>query len=158
MKNTVLLLLISVFSLTTSFACSCIDIEQSLSKKVEQAYSQSDLIISGKVINIEIVNKGTITSSADPLIYKFEVIKFIKGELKTEIIEIASERSGASCGYTFQLGKSYLVYARKSNHFSAKTHNEFDFVTGLCTRNQSLKDVKRKEFRKLKRLNCRNKK
>ncbi len=158
MKKAFLLILILVLSITETFACSCIETNESLSKKVEIAFTESDLIISGKVIDVIIVNTGKIKSSADPIIYRFEITKTIKGKLEKEVIEIASEESGASCGYKFELGKSYLVYARKSTHFSSKTKNEFDFVTSLCDRNQKLNKVDKKELRKLKKLNCKKEK
>jgi len=154
MKKAFLLILIFIFSITKTFACSCIETNESLSKKVEKAFNQSDLIISGKVIEVVIVNKAKMKSSADPIIYKFEIIKTVKGKTEKEIIEIASEIGGASCGYKFELGKSYLVYARKSTHFAEMTKNEFDFVTSLCDRNQKLNNVDKKELRKLKNLNC----
>lgn len=158
MKKTFSLILILIFSITETFACSCIETNESLSKKVEKAFTQSDLIISGKVVEIIIVNKTRMKSSADPVIYKFEITKTIKGKVEREVIDIASEISGASCGYKFELGKSYLVYARKSTHFSSKTKNEFDFVTSLCDRNQKLNKVDKKELRKLKKLNCKKEK
>jgi hypothetical protein len=158
MKKTFLLVLILLFSITKSFACSCAETNESLSKKVEKAFTKSDLIISGKVIDVKIVNKARIISSADPIIYKFEITKIIKGKLNKQVVEIASEERGARCGYKFELGKSYLVYGRKSTHFSSQTNNEFDFVTSLCDRNQKLEIVDKKEFRKLKKLNCKKEK
>ncbi len=145
------LILIFLLSFTKSFACSCVEIDESLSKKVERAFNQSDLIISGKVVDIIVVNNSKIKSSADPIIYKFEILKKFKGKIEKQFIEIASEASRASCGYSFELGKSYLVYARKSTHFVKMTKNKFDFVTGLCSRNQELSGVRKKELRKLKR-------
>jgi hypothetical protein len=158
MKKIFLLILIFTFSIAKSFACSCIETNESLSEKVQIAFHQADLIISGKVVEIIIVNKARIRSSADPIIYKFEIAKTIKGKIQKEIIEIASETSEASCGYKFELGKSYLVYALKSSHFGELTKNEFDYVTSLCNRNQKLKKVNKKELRKLKNLNCKKKK
>lgn len=158
MKKLFLLIFLFVFSITKTFACSCVETNGSLTEKVRKAFTESDLIISGKVIDIKIVNTGKIKSSADPAVYKFEITKTIKGKLEKKVIEIASAESGTSCGYKFELGESYLVYARKSTHFSSKTKNEFDFVTGLCDRNQKLNKVKKKELRKLKKLNCKKNK
>ncbi len=158
MKRTFLLILILVFSITETFACSCIETNESLSKKVEKAFTQADFIISGKVVEINILNKARMKSSADPIIYKFEITKVIKGKIEKEIIEIASQTSGASCGYKFELGQSYLVYARKSSQFAEMTKNEFDFVTSLCTRNQKLNKVHKKELRNLIKLNCKKEK
>jgi hypothetical protein len=154
MKKTFLLILILFLSISESFACTCGSRNESFSKQIKRAFTEADLIISGKVIEIEIVNKARLKSSADPIIYKFEITKTIKGKIEKEIIEIVSKTSGASCGYKFELGKTYLVYARKSNYFSSKTKNKFDFITGLCDRNQILKNFDKKELRKLDKLNC----
>lgn len=74
---------------------------ESLSRKIKQAFTQSDLIISRKVVEIKIVNKVRIQSSAAPIIYKFEISEITK----TKFIEITSKASGASCGYKFELVK-----------------------------------------------------
>jgi hypothetical protein len=152
MKKTFLLILILFLSISESFACSCIRTNESLSVKVEKAFTQADLIIKGTVIGMKKFNDGKYKFSGNPIIYEFEITKTIKGKTEKVIIEIASAESGASCGYNFEMGKSYLVYARKSNEFSFKTKNESDFVTSLCDRNQNLKKVDKKEFRKLKKL------
>ena len=156
MKKTFLLILIFLFSISKTFACICTETNITLSKKVEKAFKESDLIISGKVIDLLIVNTEKYRSSNDPIIYKFEITKTIKGKLEKEVIEIVSEASESRCGYEFILGKSYLVYARKSTRFSSKTNNEFDFVTSLCDRNQNLKNVEKKELRKLEKLNSKD--
>jgi len=158
MKKTLLLSLVLLLSATKTFACSCIETNESISKKITKEFDQSDLIITGKVIDIKIVNKEKQKSSFDPIIYKFEVLKNIKGALKTKVIDIVSVESGASCGYKFELGKSYLVYSKKSVYYSSKTKNEYDFATGLCKRNQKLKNVSKKEFRKLEKLSAKKKK
>lgn len=132
--------------------------DMSFSKKVERAFTQSDLIISGKVIDI---NKGEVENKkpfASPVIYKFEIFKKFKGNFEREVVEIISEESGSMCGYKFELGKYYIVYARNINYYSTITNNEYDFVTSICTRNQILKNVKKKEVRKLKKLNHKVKK
>ncbi|MHB0756998.1 hypothetical protein [Polaribacter sp. M15] len=152
MKKTFLLILILFLSISESYACSCVRTNESLSVKVEKAFTQANLIISGTVVGIKKFNEGKYVFSGNPVIYEFEITKIIKGKVKKEIIEIASAESGASCGYNFSIGKSYLVYARKSNQYSSKTKNEFDFVTSLCDRNQELKKVNKKEFQKLEKL------
>jgi Tissue inhibitor of metalloproteinase len=152
MKKAYLIIFIFSLAITKTFACSCIGTNESLSKKVQKSFNQSDLILIGKVIDKELIFNEEYQSSADPVIYKFEVTKIIKGKLKKEIIEIASERSEISCGYEFEIGKSYLVYALRSSHFSSITKNEFDLVTSLCSRNQKLSKVKKEELRKLKKL------
>ena len=155
MKKTILLILI-IFTVSETFACVCGGTKEPLNKQVKRVFNQSDLIFTGKVIEIKKLNKKRVKSSADPIIYKFEIIKIIKGKIEKRIVEVASEMSGISCGYEFKLGKTYLVYSLKPKRFSNTTKNEFDFATGLCSRNQFLSKVKRKELRKLKRLKRQN--
>ena len=152
MKKIYLLILIFTFSCTKTFACSCIETNESLSQKVEKAFIEADLIITGAVIGIKKFNERKFTYSGNPTIYEFEITKTIRGKVKKEIIEIVSAESDASCGYSFEIGKSYLVYTRKSNEFSSKTKNEFDYITSLCDRNQKIKKVNKKEFEKLEKL------
>ncbi|WAC02237.1 hypothetical protein N7U66_00135 [Lacinutrix neustonica] len=152
MKKIVLIIFILLFSITQSFACSCADSDTSLYKKIQNAFNESDLILTGKVIAKELKSNGTHQNSGDPIIYTIEIISVIKGIKKSEVIQIASEMSESNCGYPFEIGKAYLVYATSSTHFSSKTGNDFNFVTSLCYRNQKLSIVKGKEFRILKRL------
>jgi hypothetical protein len=59
MKKAILLILISFFSITEIYSCTCIDrTKEFISKKVKRAFNQADLIVSGKVIEIKIVNKA----------------------------------------------------------------------------------------------------
>ena len=154
MKKIAQILLLVLILIPTSkvLACTCIGTNESLSKKVNKAYVESDLIFTGKVISKEIKTNGKYQSSADPVIYKFEIIKKIKGEISVSVIEVVSERDEQSCGYMFEVGKSYLVYSAESTHFTSTTKTKSDFVTGLCRRNQKLNKTRKRELRKLNRL------
>ena len=139
MKKTLLLILIVFLSVSESYTCTCGRNIESLFKQIKRDFQQSDLIFTGKVVEVITINKNEWKSSADPIIYKFEVSEIIKGKIQSKIIEVASEMSGASCGYQFKLGRNYLVYSLKSKRFSKMTKNEFDFATGLCSGNKILK-------------------
>ncbi|MBD3162405.1 MAG: hypothetical protein GF346_08670, partial [Candidatus Eisenbacteria bacterium] len=88
----------------------------------------------------DIVFEGTVTgrndpradnrrvSTGDPIDYAFHVAETWKGVLN-DTIAVRTARSGASCGYEFEVGGSYLVYARKDS---------LRFRTGLCTRTKPL--------------------
>jgi len=152
MKRIILILLLLFVSTATSLACTCIGMKESIRKKIETAYSRSDIIFTGKILSKETKTHEEYTSSADPVIYKIEIINLIKGKFQKGTIEVVSERSGASCGYLFELGKSYLIYSTKSTHFSELTKNQSDYYTGLCNRNKELRKTRKKELRILKRL------
>lgn len=94
-----------VFNIAFVFACSCI---QPTSPK--EALKQSTAVFVGEVIDID-VSSGIVISSADLVKVIFEVSKIWKGpDYKTLILTTA--RDGVSCGYSFEQGKEYIVYAR----------------------------------------------
>lgn len=150
MRNLLFTIALLLISITNICACSCSDTDQLLAKKVKEAFLNADMIFTGKVIDTKEIN--TILpykSSSDPIVYTFEVIKKIKGKTKKTVLKILSPNSGASCGYSFQLGESYLVYSSASDYFTKQTGIKTSFVTSLCRRNQELQSVHRKELKKL---------
>ena len=90
-----------------SFACSCEASLESKKKQVQKAFTNSGAIFSGEVIEV-------YESSADKnsLLVKFKVAKLWKGELKREII-ITTNKESSMCGYGFEVGEKYLVYAKR---------------------------------------------
>lgn len=76
----------------------------------------------GRAASAEVVFQGTVMAepepeSVDPLSnyvysyrYQLRVDRYFKGRMGRDL-EIISEESGAGCGYPFQSGRSYLVYA-----------------------------------------------
>ena len=131
------LVLIILFSVQAVFssACSCI-----VPAPSKESLGQSAAVFLGKVQNIE-DTKGLFElgqSSIDPIKVTFEVSKVWKG-LDYKTITVTTARSGASCGYSFEKGKEYLVYAYGK---------ENDLNAGLCSRTapvenaqQDLKDL-----------------
>ncbi len=99
------LALFVVASAEKSFACSCAASLEPEKKQVQQAFMNSRAIFSGEVLEIN-------ESSADKnsLLVKFKVAKLWKGELKNEI-SITTNKESSMCGYGFEIGKKYLVYA-----------------------------------------------
>ena len=63
-------------------------------------------------------------SSADPVSVKFNVSRVWKGP-RSDTITIKTVRSEASCGYEFEEGRRYIVFARNGE-------------TGLCSRTAGL--------------------
>ncbi|MGY3791703.1 hypothetical protein [Aquimarina sp. 433] len=153
MKIIFLILLITIASIQNSKACSCLEKDESLVKKVREAYYDADLIFTGKVIDVKDVNpNSTHQSSSDPIIYTFEIIQKYKGDTKKHYVQILSSKSEASCGYNFKLGESYLVYSGISRYFSKKANIASKFATSLCRRNRILENVNKKELELLKQL------
>ena len=106
-------------SLLVGFAypCSCME-----PPPPEEAYEEADVVLLGKVINIDLDDSG----------YYFEVsiqtIDVWKGDVLDEVI-ILTETSSDACGYNFQINNEYLIYAYSYNS---------GIYTNICTRTNLL--------------------
>ncbi|MGB3632620.1 MAG: hypothetical protein WA982_01120 [Rubrobacteraceae bacterium] len=93
-----------------AYACSCA-FEAGVTKqeRVQEAFSQANAVFAGKVVDLE-DPPSPVSSSMDPITATFDVSEAWKGsQAKTQ--KITTPLSEASCGYEFQAGKAYLVYA-----------------------------------------------
>lgn len=90
-------------SAENALACSCMASQDPVNKQIENAYSGSEAIFAGEVL--EVKESGEYT-----LAVKFKVKKTWKGSAVQEITIKTAENS-AMCGYNFEVGKQYLVYA-----------------------------------------------
>lgn len=102
-------------------ACSCL---QPPAPSV--AAEESDLVFSGRVLSIE---KSDPTDFFSFLDVEFEVIEAFKGTEESSRVRILTGPDSAVCGYRFEHGNSYLVYARGGGR---------EYWTGICDRTQSL--------------------
>lgn len=88
----------------TSLACSCIAPIGKIKTQVTNAYKDSAAIFAGKVIAMD------KTSDGNYWLVKFAVQDTWKGTGTSEIT-IKTALESAMCGYGFEDGKEYLVYA-----------------------------------------------
>ena len=100
------------------YACSCAAPPAPLT-----SLEFSRAVFAGQVTDIDVPG-GVIQSSADPVKVSFDVSQSWKGPIEKNIT-VSTARSGASCGYGFQTGREYLVYARGDDH---------DLLVSLCSR------------------------
>ena len=141
MKKYIYISLVSAIFLIASaekfYACSCEFDSEPAKKQIQNSYIGADAVFSGKVVEI----KESPMNSRD-FIIKFKVAKSWKGESSQEIT-ISTAKESAMCGFNFEIGKIYLVYAfGKSGNFS----------TTNCTRTANLgKKSDAKYLDKLKR-------
>jgi len=94
----------------------------------KEALEGSAAVFSGKVLKIE---KGT---EEYELAVTLSVDRQWKGIEGKEVV-IYTAKDGATCGYGFEKGKAYLVYANKAMRDKDKATY---LSTGLCTRTRSL--------------------
>ena len=92
------------------FACSCL----SDKPEVKEAYEDSAAVFYGKVIKI------TQKPKSSYLTVKFKVEKAWKNRSGAEII-IQTGQGGGSCGFHFEVGKKYLVYADDDDESALST-------------------------------------
>ena len=94
----------------TAYACSCM-----IPESPRDSLQKSDAVFSGKVVEIKEENPSyPLISSMDPVWVSFEVDKVWKGP--RDPITIQTPQSSASCGYSFEKGESYLVYAYQNGN------------------------------------------
>ena len=110
-------------------ACSCVPQgSESIETQVKQAYTNSAAVFVGEVV--EVVKKPDGYSVE----VKFRNVKSWKSELQDKITISTGQGSG-DCGYKFEVGKKYLVYADGERN---------NLKTNICTRTsafESNKDV-----------------
>ncbi len=94
-------------------ACTCLP-----PPPPSKAYAEADAVFMGKVISFEFVEPNVLRLA------KISVSKIWKAGL-SETGEIFTAANSAACGYDFQIGEIYVIYAYKS---SGKLH------TNICTR------------------------
>jgi len=151
LKYTLLLILLTIFGLTKSFACSCIE-----QLPVAESIQISDIVFSGQVIS------KVITSNLSNFGYKYmgDTAKVWEEwkETYTAVVKIKVDRNytehytsdtliiltppdGGACGVDFQIGERYIIYATIEDEYLdffglKRVFDNKTFWTHLCTRTQ----------------------
>ena len=110
-------------------ACSCAPPPAPL-----VALGEADAVFSGTVVARRDASKPRadgMVGSMDPVEYTIAVLEVWKGEL-ADTVAVRTARSSASCGYPFEVGTRYLIYARTRTDTGC-------LRTNLCTRTRPLK-------------------
>jgi hypothetical protein len=91
------------------FACTCAppDPRQSVRGQVRAALGESRAVFSGKVLEV------AEDPEAMSVVVRLKVAKSWKGSTHGEV-RVVTGRGGGDCGYRFEVGESYLVYAHGS--------------------------------------------
>ena len=111
-------------SSTPGYACSCIALGPP-----EEELARSTAVFTGTVLEVYTRNKpGFSISSADPVDVTFQVETVWKGPAAKTLVA-STARYGASCGYEFEAGNRYLVYANGA---------ESGLTVSLCSRTRPI--------------------
>ncbi|HET9224857.1 MAG TPA: hypothetical protein VFO07_20255 [Roseiflexaceae bacterium] len=120
------------------FACSCAPPGTPL-----QELNRSGAVFAGKVVAIDAPSGMPIlissfpfidflSSSAEPVSVTFDVLDVWKGPPQRRLV-VTTPRDSASCGYSFQMGETYLVYA---------SEQDGGLTTYLCSRTNSINQAR----------------
>lgn len=111
MKSSLLLIVFATMMVAASaeraLGCSCAVSPDSQKKQITKAYTGSVAVFSGKVVEIK------PAGNEYEVVVKFAVIRRWKGKAAAEII-VRTAKDSAMCGYDFEVGREYLVYASGS--------------------------------------------
>lgn len=121
-----LVIIVSMLTIETesAYACSCAP-----SGPLDEELTNAAAVFTGKVVGLaEPIGGFGPISSADPIKVTFQVYTVWKGSV-SQTTTITTARSGASCGYTFEKGGEYIVYAHGP---------ENNLSVSLCSRTQPL--------------------
>lgn len=125
-------------------ACSCVG-----ETAVKDAVKSADAVVFGQILSSETIKTydtlylGTNTPKNSPLFMKVEVrfkvlvLKKHKGKFKSDTLTIVTGAGGGDCGYEFEVGKKYVIYAYDSNQngfHKPKKLPSNTFFTDICTR------------------------
>jgi hypothetical protein len=144
-----LLVLIQIAIPRSMKACDCIG-----ESTVKGELKASDIVVVGKVLAknvVEIAETISWGSSTDTskmrTLMKFHESKYTvllthkyKGRIKQDTVTIVTGMGGGDCGFKFEIGKDYIIYAQKEtngSHFFGDEGNGTIpgvFRTNICRR------------------------
>lgn len=122
----VLLIIVMIAAVSPARACSCAQ-----APPPAEAFLQADAVLLGKVTSIQ-EGPGPRYITA-----KIRVIQAWKGQKGFTAKILTTSDRGAMCGFNFQSGKTYLIYAYKNPEGQLETNN--------CTRSV-LQEGAREDF------------
>ena len=99
-----------------AFACSCLP-----PGTPQEELGKSDAVFAGKVVQVSGQVDG---GAAETVEVRFEVSQVWKGA-ESRTVQLKTSGSSASCGFNFEQGREYVVYA---------SQQEGNLTAGLCSR------------------------
>jgi hypothetical protein len=113
-------------------ACSCIP---QASVKVELA--KSDVVITGKVFTEEpsFVIDSPTGIHINRIKYSIIVENIYKGKLIKDTLQVISGRGNGDCGFTFEIGEIYVIYANYRKRYYTQGNIVPQYLyTDICKR------------------------
>ena len=134
---------LALYPASETWACGCSGIPT-----IKESMEQSLIVISGKVLSEEYwsKDKGSEILSEDfnPegigfTIVQLQIEHIYKTFMQLDTITIITPTEESACGFNFEIGRRYIVYAwisdkRFTKHLIESSADNLVFSTGLCTR------------------------
>jgi hypothetical protein len=124
---------IGTFGPSDEVRCSCLDVQE-----LAHALADSDAVFIGRVVSASerlaqpiAADEEGVRIVAAQRIVRFRVLGSWKGA-SVETIEVRTGVSDADCGFPFQRGESYLVFARSEGDALS---------TSTCSRTATIEDA-----------------
>ncbi|MFD8561332.1 hypothetical protein ACFV1N_28955 [Streptosporangium canum] len=132
----VLLLVAATLAITpgTACACSCVPFEP------KAQMEQSAAVFTGTVTAVRQVEGGPL-GPRPPIVYTFHADQVYKGRADAAF-QVATNSDGASCGYSFDIGTRYLVFASTGQTGMFDTDPGVLLHTMLCSGNRMVRPGK----------------
>lgn len=108
-------------------ACSCVYIPGQDHACV--SYPNTNAVFSGRAASVSVVRGNEEAWGPRHRVFRFEVLEGFSG-VDGATVDIATGMGGGDCGFDFEVGKSYFVYARRMEDGSLST--------SICSRTRSL--------------------
>ena len=123
------------------FACTCAGTPSPC-----VAAGRAQAIFVGQVVDVTALKPGAPSDAPDGPYYRrvsFKVTETLRGDVNAAAV-VFTGSGGGDCGYTFDKGKSYLIYA-----YQAKTGQ---LTTNVCTRTRQATSGAAGEIKELRAL------
>lgn|GEM_PF-3573240 len=132
-----LLVILLLFISIKSYSCSCAGVPA-----ITKSWESANEIFTGEIIKVDTLLYGN--NGAKIYSYTCRILNSYKSEVYPgrELRTILSQ-SSASCDFMFQLGKTYLIYAK------AETQT---LASSICSRTNILENVGKEELQTLEKL------
>lgn len=128
----VLFVIVGAFLLysTAVSACSCAP-----PGTPQEELNRSDAVFAGQVESIQDSLTSGFMGPGQDYDVTFDIMRVWKGP-ETDTLKVKTSSSSASCGYSFQEGEDYLVYANEEYQVE-----DGDLTVSLCSRTASLENA-----------------
>jgi hypothetical protein len=143
----IFIVLFAILHTSNCLACTCIG-----KSKIKHEIRASDLVFSGTVISKEIV---VVPEEGVDKLFWFHYAKYTiavdtkyKGAAQDTIV-INTGIGKGSCGFKFEIGERYIIYANYTTEYSLK---ETELGTNICNRTMPYNEDEDNKIRKYKKL------